>query len=502
VKSHFITPILFSIFPILFLYSNNVNSVVIKELLFPILLVSIFSYLVLFILKLVLKDWKKSSVLTSIYMILIFLYGHIHLLLYSLDIGGIQIGRNRFLLIIFLVLFIISTLYMIKSKKRFDKINNIISGVAITMIVLSVTNIAIYNFENYDRSSENEISISKEMGISNNKPDIYYIILDEYSGDIPLKNTFGFDNNSFKEFLKENQFHFIVDSHSNYATTMLSVPSVLNMDYISNLVNETKNSQNKIPLYELVQKNQVMKNLKTQGYTIININGGVWQTSNIQIADENLCNPILNMELVETIFKTSILNPIEGIVLSPIMKENRLCVFSELIKITERNEGPMFVFAHILLPHSPYLFGAEGESVGQVELSLGYNTGLDKEKYVNQLKFVNNKIIDLINEIIESSEQSPIIIIQSDHGVRMDINWENPSEEDIKRTYKNLIAYHIPETENNIPIETPVNTFRIIFNNYFNSSFEILEDKMYYSNPNKSIYNFTDITINVLEDKK
>ena len=40
---------------------------------------------------------------------------------------------------------------------------------------------------------------------------------------------------------------------------------------------------------------------------------------------------------------------------------------------------------------------------------------------------------------------------------------------------------------------TPVNTFRVLFNDYFNTNFEILEDRVFFSNYEKP-YNFIDVT--------
>ena len=40
---------------------------------------------------------------------------------------------------------------------------------------------------------------------------------------------------------------------------------------------------------------------------------------------------------------------------------------------------------------------------------------------------------------------------------------------------------------------TPVNTFRVLFNDYFNTNFEILEDRIFFSAYDKP-YNFIDVT--------
>ena len=41
---------------------------------------------------------------------------------------------------------------------------------------------------------------------------------------------------------------------------------------------------------------------------------------------------------------------------------------------------------------------------------------------------------------------------------------------------------------------TPVNTFRLIFNYYFNTDLPLLEDKMYFTDPDKSPFDFIEVT--------
>ena len=59
-----------------------------------------------------------------------------------------------------------------------------------------------------------------------------------------------------------------------------------------------------------------------------------------------------------------------------------------------------------------------------------------------------------------------------------------------------LNAYHLPEGGNQGLYEniTPVNSFRIIFNNYFGGSFALLEDQSFFSD-HAAIYDFVEVPI-------
>ena len=63
-------------------------------------------------------------------------------------------------------------------------------------------------------------------------PDIYYIILDGYGRADMLQIIHGFDNSMFMESLEQRGFVVASESQSNYARTLLSLSSSLNMQYL------------------------------------------------------------------------------------------------------------------------------------------------------------------------------------------------------------------------------------------------------------------------------
>ena len=144
---------------------------------------------------------------------------------------------------------------------------------------------------------------------------------------------------------------------------------------------------------------------------------------------------------------------------------------------------PIFVFSHILVPHPPYLFGPEGEPVSSVRPQ-GLESWQDKEGYINNVKFANKKITQVIDELLTDPENPPVIIIQADHGYGFDIDVSELSKENLEQKMSIFSAYYLPDTEENLSddVITPVNTFRIIFNSYFNADYDLLENKMYLIN--------------------
>jgi hypothetical protein len=60
-----------------------------------------------------------------------------------------------------------------------------------------------------------------------NRPDIFFYILDEYSGNTALKQLFHFDNSAFERQLEQRGFYVVKQSRSNYNYTPFSVASIL-----------------------------------------------------------------------------------------------------------------------------------------------------------------------------------------------------------------------------------------------------------------------------------
>ena len=178
------------------------------------------------------------------------------------------------------------------------------------------------------------------------------------------------------------------------------------------------------------------------------------------------------------------LNPIYVKLFEDVKRDQVLCVFSELEEVHHNYDKPIFVFSHMMLPHSPYVFGANGEELSPESLELGWQ-GLenDKEGYLNQLKFTNKKIQHFITKVIDESEIPPIIIIQGDHGLKSEMeDLNNPTDKELKERFSILNAYYIPtkneSLEQNI---TPVNSFRIIINELFNEQLEMLPNTNYWT---------------------
>jgi len=135
--------------------------------------------------------------------------------------------------------------------------------------------------------------------------------------------------------------------------------------------------------------------------------------------------------------------------------------------------GHKFVFVHVLIPHIPYVFKADGS----LQTDTGYFSGEQaqpinedylRDGYTAEVAFINSQMVAITREILANSTTPPIIVIHGDHGLRDD------------NRLKIFEAVYLPGGEDFLyPNITPVNLFRVIFNARFGTDYDLLPDASY-----------------------
>ena len=118
-----------------------------------------------------------------------------------------------------------------------------------------------------------------------------------------------------------------------------------------------------------------------------------------------------------------------------------------------------------------------------------------KQRYKDQVIYLNKLIQDTINEILAQPGPSPLIIIQGDHGPGSELNWESIEDSKVDERLSILNAYYFPDQDySNLYADiSPVNTFRVILDQYLGTDLGLLEDRSYFSLMSKP-YDFIDVT--------
>ena len=479
---------LFSLFPIMFFFQGNLHEIPFGDVIFPLFLSISITFLSWIILRKFIGSQRSGLIISLIIMSFINL-GNIRFFISDNPTESLQSSvEGQILVSILLLVNVIGIIYFLK-KHRLDaktSIANVVSMTMIGVLIFSITSFSITTAD--DNSFANLSDIPVQISDVENKPNIYFIILDEYAGSIQLKNDFNFDNSNFSIELEKRDFFVGNESFSNYPNTSLSVPSIINMIYFDFIPDKLgKDSKNIRVVEKMINENNVMKILQANDYKITTLDGVVGRIPNTYLADITLCSSIfdINPDIRKNFALVYV--PIVGLqelVFSEVIRSKLECSFSALIDFNEDPKNPDFVVAHLRFPHSPYIYDSFGNSIS-------INDRGDKNAYLEQLKFANKKTLEIIDSIQERSSENIIIVI-SDHGYRPYINWENPTIDDYIRGFNILAAYYLPGEEKHEKI-APVNIFRTIFNSYLETNYEILDDRqIWYSE--EWVFDHDDVT--------
>jgi hypothetical protein len=312
-------------------------------------------------------------------------------------------------------------------------------------------------------------------------PDIYYIVLDEYARADLLEERYRYDNSAFLDALAERGFYVADDARSNYALTFLSLASSLNMRYLDEVA-KTVDSQR--AYHRLVEENEVVRVLKEADYTYVHVGSGWGPTDRPQAADVIVpYRGVGEFNFPGVLYRTTMLNAFYPAVMS---SQHRAMVLESFEQIGEvpSMEQPTFVLAHLLAPHPPYVFKADGSPVpaGEVaEMMCCWWARRYDSAYVDQVVFTNEQVLGLVDQILAESDAPPVIILQADHGTKPQ---EIPGFEAVARERLSILsAYYLPDGGSDLlyPSITPVNTFRLVFDTYLGTEIGLLEDHSYLS---------------------
>lgn len=470
------------IFP-LFLYLNNLGQATLKDLWQPVLYSMLLGVLIFGILYLLIRNIEKAGLITVLLEFFIFSYGHVYIVVKNLTLFGILIGRHRVLVLVYLTLIAVLTWLILTRLKNLKDMVRWISSVAFIILVYQLIRVSYYEFRIavMNSSSHRQPALEASLSQSNSKRDIYLIVLDSYMRYDALKEYYDFDNSSFIRHLEQLGFYVADCSRSNYAYTLQAMTSELNLDYLDQLDLTYEDSQ----LSNRFKNSKTRQLIEENGYHFVFFETGY---PPIEIKDADLfvkSKAIKKVQDFEFLYlkTTFFLFPYD------LYERNNQVIYDATIEnyvnrvksaltglqAPIESESPVFVYAHIISPHSPDVFTRSG--------TINPDWSEDKKKAAaGTYAYLDDEILKAVDFILSNADQDPIIIIQADHG--------GPYIE----KYRNLIlnAYYLPNGGESLLYSTisPINTFRIIFDQYFGFDYPLLPDEIYYS-PEGSRYDFS-----------
>jgi hypothetical protein len=267
--------------------------------------------------------------------------------------------------------------------------------------------------------------------------------------------------------------------------------SSLNFEYVNYMTEQVgRDRPDRQLMTPLIHHSKLRTFLADQGYQFISISSG-WDQSEIRDADQYIWagSGALNEFEVKLIEDTLPGNLLLSDFWDEIKRRKFHFFFDTILEIPQQ-ESPKFVFAHIFSPHVPLVFGPQGEAKtpGQIYgtqgiLANGQDGPLYSQEYGDETNYLDQRLEAAITYILENSDRPPVILIQGDHGSRLFLDWNSAEKTCMHERMAILNAYYLPGVDTDLlyPGISPVNSFRVILDAYFNTNLELLEDDHYFA---------------------
>lgn len=462
------------------LYAENLAVVPLRDLWRP-LSVTLGITLVLWLLAgAVLRDYRRGAAVASTAIALLFVY----------DLLSAKIPPFATYLVYAVLLVVCGWKFRRGPTQFFNLTGTVLAVMVVLRIGFGVNRVQ----QSLALNVEGTQAASKVL--SGPRPDIFYIILDGYGRSDAVKYFTGYDNSEFINGLRQRGFFIADKGHSNYTQTEQSLSSSLNMDFLHDLFDyRTPQEVVRSKFDSLIDKNRVAAVLRSKGYRYVAVTTG-FQAVNPKSADVLYEN---NSSL--SLFETALLNATpfaENPYISGSQFDSKrirlLNAFNNLSSLAAPGTLPRFVFVHILAPHPPFVFNADGSPHkkeggpyglwdGDAYMRVGGTLNGYREGYAGQAAYAGKRTLEGVDAILRSQKVPPIIIVQGDHGSKSKLSDTSLAKTDVREVFRNLNAYYVPpEVKSRLyPEITPVNSFRIILSTLYGESFPKLPDTSFYS---------------------
>ena len=520
-------PFLIAAFPILSLYAHNKDEVPLQNIWRPLVFALLGVLIVWAPITLLTRHIRKAACAASALILVFFSYGHIANLLTE----RLRDFTAPLCLVGILTLFLV----LYRSRGNLVSATGVVNAAAVALLLPSCMIIGMslggrafgatasnpgLISNKHSATQENDTQPSSLPPIAPlteaeaaNLPDVYYIILDAYGRSDSLQNFYGYDNTPFLHALEERGFYVASHSRSNYSQTAYCLPSALNMNYLDTLLRDKEPITNRHEtLRRLIDENAVAGYLRTRGYHYLYIWTGTVATrgeaADLILANDSTAPPssfegqLYSLTLLGSSPKT----PQIGSAIAADYDHHRAYLLTAFhnLEVVPRLSYPKFVFAHILAPHPPFVFGPNGEAVhphypydeaDASQLLARISREDYKSGYIAQLRYINRRVIEAIDAIKRQSKKPPIIIVQGDHGSRMNLDWESKEKSDLREPFSNLNAYLVPPNVRKHLYDTitPVNSFRILLTEEFGQNYPPLPDRSFYCTASNPLH-FSEVT--------
>ncbi len=277
---------------------------------------------------------------------------------------------------------------------------------------------------------------------------------------------------------------------SNYAQTLLSLPSLLNFSHLTQLTDEVGDRETAPTLANyLVENNRTAAFLKGRGYQFFFFPSQWWaSTRHNRNADREYqvwngfqaAREATRSDLRRWFVRTTALTADYSYDADHVKRTLR--GLEQVPSVVQRT----FAFAHIINPHSPYVFDADCRILkarATRNRALGRRDG-----YMGQVQCLNTLLLSLVTSLIQHSSPAPIILLLGDHGSNS-LRYSSTktaaavTPAQARERFGAFGAFYLPDGGGRLFADsiTLVNVVPKVLNYYFNAGIPLAPDSLYMS---------------------
>lgn len=494
-------PLLLAAFAVLSVYAGNLAEVLPIDLggpTGPLVRAIVGAVAVLLVCALLLRDWQRGALVATALVAAFMLFGRL----------GAALGADTVPELVQLIGWglLIGAAVVLAIRLRGSLATATLALNTFTLVLVGSTLVTIVPYES------GRVAASAEGGDPVDQPitatrvpdrDIYLIVLDRYGSAWSIEHRFGIPGDALPEWLAGKGFQVYPGARANYRATDFSLSSTLSMRMLDEYsVRPGRASGDRTWARSRLERPAVAAFLRDNGYTYYQLGSWYGPTQTNELADVTLTwNEDTEFEAV---LRESTVLPALDRLLGRVEGEGdeyrddaRAAIrfqFRQLQRLPSV-PGRKFVFAHVLLPHPPYVFDAQGDIVAKATAE----TVPERELYREQLAFTDAQVRATVEALLAGpDDQDPIIVIMGDEGPFLcrNVDCVDDTDRRLGIRFGALGAYYLPGLPPNaFPDDhSHVNTFRRILSEYFGADLPPLPDRSYDWPDNDHIYDFVDIT--------
>lgn len=453
--------VLICIYPAMFLYCNNVDEMSLSEIWNPLWIFTIAGVIAFLLCCAACRSWKKGGFFSFFLCLAGMNFAYIENAVHMI----IPVGKywHIFPVVLAVLLIIVNELYHRLEKEwgtQFFLVASVVPAVLILFNVVFAIPQFVKQFETQPVNQESDRNIAQVS--SENLPNVYYFLFDEYSNFDILEKYYDYDNSAFAKFLEDNKFTVSYDSMNESQETATVTTNYVNLNYV---VNDTDSSEKRA---EIRYQGYLFDLVRAYGYQIVphGMSASWFGLGGASVSSTISGDSALTILLRNTAYY-------------PFIKDNTYAKaeqFLDSMALFTKNQlyidnTMKFHLAYYQMPHQPFVFDQDGNEVPLQHT----NDWMNPEYYLNQLIFTTKEIEKIIPVILEN-DPGAVIILQSDHSAR---NMENENHELLIDVYDRRhclnAVYYGGEAFEDIKGKSGLNTLRIVFGRLLNEDLPEVE---------------------------